>query len=234
MSIQAVILSGGLGTRLRAVNPEVPKPMVKVADRPFLEHLIIMLRRHGLEKFLFLLSYKSQVIIDFAGMLSQKMKIKIDWSVEPEPMGTGGAVKLAENKLETEFLLINGDSYLDMDYEGLVKSFRKSGLDAVMSIYDNSRNTNVINNVGVDRDGFVVKYKKADPDAKLSHVDAGVIAFKKEVTRLIPSGKVCSLENEIYQKLIDKKQFGSYVTQTRFYDIGTPERLKEFEGMVGR
>ena len=231
--MQAVILSGGLGTRLRVVDDTVPKPMVKIAGHPFLFYLTNMLRRRGISEMLFLLAYKSDIVIRFLDELGRSEGLRVAYSVEPSPMGTGGALRHAVNKLADDFLVINGDSYLDMDYVDLGVRFKTSCLDAMMTVYDNSSKTDVISNVAIGSDGLVVDYRKGQPEAKLGYVDAGVLAMKLNVVvDLIPAGRVCSLENEIYMKLISGGKLGSYVTSNRFYDIGTPERLCEFEKAV--
>jgi len=233
MLMQAVILSGGLGTRLRAVDNTVPKPMVRIAGQPFLFYLINMLRRRGISDMLFLLSYKSDIVVSFLEELKESDGLRMSYSIEPSPMGTGGALRHACGKLADEFFVVNGDSYLDMDYEDLSGHFRGSGLDAMMTLYDNSRKTDVINNVAVGSDGLLTDYRKGQLDANFGYVDAGVLAMKQNVVvDLIPAGRVCSLEHEIYPKLISGRRFGSYVTNNRFYDIGTPERLCEFEKVV--
>jgi NDP-sugar pyrophosphorylase family protein len=233
MVMQAVILSGGLGTRLRSVDETVPKPMVKVAGQPFLHYLTKMLRRRGISEMLFLLAYKSEVVVRYIEGLGRSSDLRADYSVEPSPMGTGGALRHASGKLADAFFVINGDSYLDMDYNDLGGRFMASGLDAMMTVYDNSEKTDVICNVAAGGDGLITDYRKGAPEARLGYVDAGVLAMKRNVVvDLIPPGRVCSLEHEIYGKLISGRRFGSYVTSHRFYDIGTPERLREFEKAV--
>jgi mannose-1-phosphate guanylyltransferase len=193
-----------------------------------------MLNRRGISKMLFLPSYKSEVIVDFLKMENDRTGLSANWSVEPSPLGTGGALKHADTLREDSFFVSNGDSYLEMDYAGLAGKFKESGADAMMTIYDNSAHTNVPNNVAVAADGAVVRYSKEKTGKDLNFVDAGVLAMRRRVADLIPAGEICSLENEIYPKLIEGKRFRTFLTRERFYDIGTPERLKEFERMITR
>ncbi|RJR12567.1 hypothetical protein C4588_01930 [Candidatus Parcubacteria bacterium] len=235
MSIQAVILAGGLGTRLRSVDSTVPKPLIKICGKPFLYYQMMMLRRRGISRMLFLLSYKNQLIVDFLAAFQNEMDVAISYCVEKTPLGTGGALRHGLEKLEEQFLVLNGDSYLDMDYAGFSDHFISSGLDAVMTVYDNAEDTDVIRNAGVTSGGLIYAYSKSDPLLNLGYVDAGVLAMRRDVVvDLIPSGKVCSMEIEVYPRLIARKTFGAYVIAQRFYDIGTPERLKEFTQVMGK
>lgn len=214
------------------MDAATPKPMVQVAGAPFLLHLIRMLRRRGISEMLFLLAYKSEVVVDFLKRENGHDGLSAAWSVEPSPLGTGGALKHAEKLLPDAFYVINGDSYLDMDYKGLAGLFGEFNCDAMMTIYDNAADTDVPNNVAVAPDGVVTRYSKTRSGKDLNYVDAGVLAMRRGVLKLIPAGTVYSLENEIYPKLIEKRRFRTYLTHERFYDIGTPERLKEFERMM--
>lgn len=230
--MQAVILAGGLGTRLRSVNAAVPKPMIEVAGKPFLAHLMNMLIRRGLSDFLLLLGHKSEVVLDYVGSCVFP-NCRIAWSVEPSPLGTGGAFKWAESQIAQEFFYINGDTYLDIDYAEVASQFRTSDATGMMVVYDNCEHTDVINNVALNEEGRVAHYKKDALDAPLTHVEAGVLAFRKKVLDLLPpAGQVSSFENEIYGRLIERGDLASFVTRRRFYDIGTPSRLKEFEGVL--
>ena len=235
MTTQAVILSGGLGTRLRSVDATVPKPMIGVAGEPFLMHQIRMLKRHGIGRMLFLLGYKSEIVVDFLKRTAVSEALALEWSVEPVPLGTGGALRLAGGMVDEDFILMNGDSYLDMDYAGWVACFRVGGFDAMMTVYDNADSTDVRNNVKVGPAGRVEVYSRRGNSAVgLTHVDAGVVMMKRSVVGLVNPEGVCSMEDEVYPRLIAAKKMGYYGVSQRFYDIGTPERLKEFEGTLAK
>ena len=229
--MQTVILAGGLGTRLRSITGDVPKPLVTVNGAPFLLHLVRMLQRHGLYDFLFLLGYQHEMIVEFLQSGSIK-DAKLDWSIESEPMGTGGALKLAEPKIKDHFLLINGDSYLDMDYRSLINTYEKNHKQALMVVYDNAMHTDVTENVKVDREGCIAGYDKENRDGSMTHVDAGALVFNNSILASMPNNQVCSLEKEIYPILINQQQMLAYPIVERFYDIGTPDRYAEFEEIV--
>lgn len=230
--MQVVILCGGLGTRLKSVNPDLPKPLVPVAGKPFLAHQIDMLKGHGFSDFLFLPSYRSEAIV---GFLRKQKGLSARWSVEPSPMGTAGALKLAEPLLAEEFFLLNGDSYLDLDYAAVETAFRDSGAEMLLVVYDNATGTDVPNNVEVNARNEVVRYERGGGAGEgLTHVDAGVLVMKKSGVGGVPAGRPCSMEQDVYPPLIRRRALRAFPSSQRFYDIGTPERLREFEALFAK
>ena len=117
--MQVAILCGGLGTRLKSVTKNMPKPMVVVLGKPFLYHQLNLLHSQGFNSFLLLAGYGSQYIIDYF----EDSSLKVEYSVELSPLGTGGCLLYAKNKLDDRFLLLNGDSYLDIDYRLPIQYF---------------------------------------------------------------------------------------------------------------
>ena len=217
--MQAVILAGGLGTRLRPVTHKVPKPMVEVNGKPFLEYLILLLKKNGIDDIVLLIGHLGEQIKGYFGDGS-KFGVNIKYSVEEELLGTGGAIKNAESLLNDVFLVLNGDTYLDTDYSALISSFK--GSLGVVVVYKSEDKE--VNNIRLNKN-LVAEYKKGSP---LDFADAGVQIFKKDILKLMPAGKV-SLETEIYPKLIKQKQLRAFVTENKFYDIGTFKRLEIFK-----
>src|SRR3989338_1997571 len=121
--MQTVILAGGRGTRLSPITNMIPKPMVTVKDKPFLEYLLLMLKRNSLEKILLCVGYLGEKIEVYFGD-GRRLGMEIKYSYEKEPLGTAGGLKLAENLLEEEFLVLYGDSYLDIDYSAFIYFFQ--------------------------------------------------------------------------------------------------------------
>jgi NDP-sugar pyrophosphorylase family protein len=226
--LQAVVLAGGLGTRLRPITERIPKPMVEVAGRPFLETIIRHLADQEFRRILLLLGYLGERIVDHFGD-GRSCGVKLDYAWEKSPLGTGGAVRNALDELEEDFLLLYGDSYLPIDYRPVAAALRQSGALGLIVVYDNGRgDTGVPENVATDAQGWVTRYAKGEGGADLRYVEAGVLAFRREVFARLPAGRVIALEQEIYPKLIAERQLFSFVSGQRFYDIGTPERLEEF------
>ncbi|MCX5712840.1 MAG: sugar phosphate nucleotidyltransferase [Candidatus Omnitrophica bacterium] len=188
-NMQAVILAGGLGTRLKPITHKTPKVMVEISGRPFLLYLLEMLKAKGLNRILLLIGYLGGYVKDyFQG--GSRFGLSISYSVDEELLGTGGALKKAESK-----------------------------------IYDNKRRE-MKDNILVDDMNRIIRYDKNDSNG-LCGVDAGVLAFKKEVLNLIPSGRKVSFEESVYQDLIKQEQFFAVLTGIKFLDIGSFEMLKK-------
>jgi len=230
--MQAVILCGGLGTRLRPLTLNIPKPMVQVAGRPFMEHQLRYLARFGIEDALILTGYKGEVVEEYFGG-GGSLGLRIRYSREEEPLGTGGALVKAGGLLGERFFLLYGDSFLPMDYGDAARTFDDAGRMAMMVIYDNADDTTVPNNVGIDEDALmVIDYAKHR--GGMSYVEAGVLALRREVLELMPSGGAFSMEEVLYPRLIETGEMAAYKSSERFYDIGTEGRLREFEAVCGR
>ncbi len=227
--MQAVILAGGLGTRLRPITEHIPKPMVEVAGEPFLARIVRWLAQHDFRDQLLLLGYRGEVVSDYFED-GHRFGISIEYSREPSPLGTGGAIRYALEKLEDEFLLLYGDSYLPIDYKQVVGAFlTPPPCNGLMVVYDNRlADTGVTSNVAVDGDGWVARYAKNQLDSDLQYVEAGVQCFRKQVFESLPARRVISLEQELYPALIANQQIRAFSTPQRFFDIGTPQRLEEF------
>jgi NDP-sugar pyrophosphorylase family protein len=230
--MQVVILAGGLGTRLRPLTEVVPKPMVPVRGRPFLDYLIQYLAAQGFRRFLLLVGYLGGRVQDHYGDGSG-FGVNIEYAWEETPLGTGGALRRALSLLENDFLLLYGDSFLPIDYRPLTANFLSSGLSAMVVVYDNRiAHTGVKNNVAIGDCGLVTCYRKGVDAPDLQYVEAGALCLRREVIAPIPEGAVVSLEEEVFPSLIARRQLGGAVTSQRFFDIGTPSRLEEFSRSV--
>jgi NDP-sugar pyrophosphorylase family protein len=214
--IQAVILAGGLGTRLGSLTRDMPKPMMSVAGKPYLEHQLRRLHKQGITNILLLTGYLGEQIQAYFGDGSD-WGLTIRYSREEIPMGTGGGLRDAANLLDQRFLLIYGDSYLPIDYADVWRTLLASPGRGLMAI-----------------DGrLVTRYDKgAVDDPELRYVEAGILAFHRSIIELIPPQGPVSLEERVFPVLIANGQMTAYVTTQRFYDIGTPERLRIIEEVL--
>ncbi len=232
--MQAVILAGGLGTRMRPITETIPKPMIMVAGKPFLQHQLELLRDAGIARALLLVAYLGEQIREYFGD-GAKFGCNVSYSFEPSLLGTGGALKNAEAQLQNYFVLVNGDTYLAIDYSELVGKFAEANCSALIVAYEKPAAVsqhipaNILpNNLGVDVEGVVTAYRKRDPEG-LSHIDAGVIVLKKGILAGFVTGQKCSLEEEIYPKLIARGEMRAWVTREPFYDMGSPQGLAALE-----
>jgi len=232
-TIQAAILAGGLGVRLRPLTYEVPKSMVPVAGKPYLEHQLRLLAEQDVRDVVLLTGYLGNQIEDRFGDGSA-LGLAIRYSRESGPLGTGGAFLQARHLLADDFLVIYGDSYMPIHYPGLVHRMRAANAPGALAVYDNRHGgTSVRNNIALTPGGLVAQYAKDAKDApapKLTHVDAGVAALANSALDLLDHAlERPSLESGLYAKLAARRSLLAYETKQRFYDIGTPERLKSIE-----
>lgn len=223
LDCQAVILAGGLGTRMRPVTEAIPKPMIPVCGKPFLQHQLELLRSNGIERVLLLVSYLGEQIEHYF-QRGDSMKMKIGYSYESSPLGTGGALKNAQAKLEEKFLLLNGDTFLDVDYAAVIDDFQRYQPQALI-VARKSPDMPVPNNLAVSSDGKVTAYQKRNPE-NMTCTDAGAIVLSREVLNDIASAQVCSLEEQIFPKLIRRGEMRAWITPEPFFDMGSPAGLQ--------
>ena len=216
-----VILSGGLGTRLGPLAEGLPKPMVTVAGRPFLEHVVRQLAGQGFPEILLLVGYKAEIIESHFGD-GAAFGLRVRYSREPEPSGTGGALKLAGPFIQDRFLMLYGDLYRDFDYMDFCT--RHTCALAVYP-YIPGLTTIACANVGLDLEGKrVARYAKGDPGARLTHVDAGFGIFGQEALQLLPAGNT-SFEEQVYPTLAASGKLDAELVDRGFFDIGNPADL---------
>ena len=228
--MQVVILAGGLGTRLRPVTTQIPKPMVPVAGVPYLEHQLRLLAKQGLTDVVLLTGHLGEQISDYF-QTGSSLGLRLRYSREQAPMGTGGALRERRSLLDDEFLVIYGDSYLPIEYATVGRRLQASHADGVLVLYhDPHGETDVPGNVAMDERGRVTRYDKSGTaDPELRYVEAGVLALRRSVVDLIPPSGAVSLEQEVFPRLIERRALVGLPTTQRFYDIGTPDRLRAIE-----
>jgi len=227
--MQVVIPAGGLGRRLKPLTEEVPKSMIPIQGKPFLEHQLNLLRRCGISDIVLCVGYLGEKIRDYFGD-GKKFGVNIKYSEETEKLlGTAGALKNAWDLLDDTFFVTYGDAYLILDYRGVMryfKKFNKLGLMVVYKNFDRYDKSNVV------VEGDLIKvYNKQRRAPDMVYIDFGVSVLRKKALDLIPKGKVIDLE-EFYHELIRRKELLAFETPQRFYEIGSEKGLKEFEKLV--
>ncbi|MDE2490876.1 MAG: NTP transferase domain-containing protein [Elusimicrobia bacterium] len=217
-----VILCGGLGTRLGAAAAGLPKPLVPVGDRTFLDLLIDHAARHGFKRFILCVGHK-------AGAVESRIRggggREILFSRETAPLGTAGALKLCEPlRRSRTSLVMNGDSLCEFDPRALLEAHARGGGPATLAVVP----------AGGRTDGGFVELAPSGEIARFSEkteaarwINAGVYALDDAVWREIPPGRACSLEREVFPSLLGRGLRG-WVAPAELHDIGTPERLEAF------
>lgn len=225
--MQAVILAGGLGTRLKPFTDEHPKPMIPIEGIPFIEYLIRQVADFGIEKIVLLLGYKAEEIQDFLGDGS-RYDVSITYRTTPVEFDTGARIKDAEEVLEDRFMLMYCDNYCPINYETAYRKFIESDCLIQISAYIN-KDGYTKNNV-LFQDDLVEIYDKKRAQKNLNAVDIGYALIKKEVLRFLPDDN-CNFETEVYPRVVSLGKMGCFTTEHRYYSIGSWERIeltKEF------
>lgn len=219
---QAVILAGGVGARLRPLTYTTPKPMILVNNRPYLEYLIELLKQNGISEIVLLLGYLSEKIVDHFGDGSN-FGINIKYSIGDVSFETGKRIKDAESLIKDHFLLMYCDNYWPLNLQRLIDLHDKNQTSATVTVYTN-KDSMTRNNIYVDKDGYVVKYDKTRTDKNLNGVEIGFFIIDKEIMGLMPNNNF-SFEKEILPQLIEKRLLSGYLTDHRYYSIGSLERI---------
>ncbi len=223
---QVVVLMGGLGTRLGLTDR--PKAMADINGRPFFDYELMMLKRWGFWRFLFLVGHQADQIEDYYGDGSgQGLEIRYSRDGRSQ-LGTGGALKKAEAMLDEHFILLYGDSFMDMDYRELVyrsRLEREAGKAGVMAVLKNEGRYDTSN--VIFRDGTLFLYDKAERSADMQYIDYGVSMLSKEVLAGIEPGKPCDL-SEVLTALSKAGKLAGQEVCKRFYEIGSPASRDEF------
>lgn len=226
--LQALVLAGGAGTRLRSVlSDTVNKTMAPIAGKPFLEYLIVHLQKQSIADIILAVGYKADSIASYFGQ-GERWGVRLVYSCEQDFLGTGGAVKLAEDRIQgNEFLVINGDTFFDVDLGELVR-FHQSRRAAATLALAQVENAARFGAVDVDEGGRIVSFREKDARAYAGLINGGTYVFSRAVLEMIPTGQVCSLERDVCPALIGHNLYGQSFPGF-FIDIGVPadyERLQ--------
>lgn len=228
--MQAVILAGGLGTRLRPLTESVPKPMVLVNGRPFLEYELALLKNGGVDDFVVCVGHLHRHIEAHFGD-GRKFGVAMRYTHDGErPLGPAGALKKAEPLLDDEFFVTYGDVYLRAPYKEMMQKVLTSGRKAVMGAYRND-NRHGRSDLRV-RHGVIVAYDKSGGPG-MRWINYGVTAMRRRALEEVPTGREVG-EEEFYGDLIRRGELLAFPIGRRPYEIGTPESLADFTKFVAR
>jgi len=227
--MQIVVLAGGRGTRLRPLTEELPKSMIPVKGKPFLQYQIELFKRSGITNIVLCVGYLAEKIMECFGDGSA-FGVKIRYSVEGNRLlGTAGALKRAEPLLDAVFFLTYGDAYLVLDYADVIACFQRSDKLGMMVVYKNLNRYDRSN--VVLKDGCVKVYDKRRQTPDMVYIDYGVSILRREALGLIPSNVVMDLQ-EFYRVLIEQGKLIAYETYKRFHEVGSFKGLEEFKRLV--
>jgi NDP-sugar pyrophosphorylase family protein len=224
-----VILCGGLATRLGSLTKNVPKSLIKIYEKPFLQYQIEILKKRSINDIVLCVGHLSEQIKEYFGN-GEKFGVNIKYSYDGDKqLGPIGAIKNAEKLLEKEFFIMYGDSYLDIDFQKIssyFNEFDKLGLMAVYKNFDKYDKSNLI-----IKNNMIIAYGEKERTKDMVYIDSGTSILKKEALNLIPKQTFFST-GDFFTKLISKNELLAFEIEKRFYHIGNPEALEEFSNFI--
>lgn len=228
--MKVVMLSGGLGKRLRAAINDKPKSMAPILGKPFLEYQIEHLKKYGMKEIVLCVGYLASQIQNYFKD-GAEFKVDIQYAVEKKLLGTGGALKNSEPYLENgTFLALNADSYLEINLSDFLQYHKKKKSSVTIALTQVSE-TEKYGSVKMDGNNRITEFLEKDKERRPNiMVNAGVYLFEREVLNYIPPGKKMSLERDVFPLLLKKKipLFG-YLCSGYFIDIGTPQSYLQIQ-----
>ena len=224
--MQAIVLVGGEGTRLRPLTSDVPKPAVTLVDRPFLAYAIEWLAAHGVTEIVLACGFLPEVLREALGDEEERAGVRITYVAEPEPLGTAGAIRFAAeaigDRLEDRFFALNGDVLADLDLSALMRTHRERGARATIGLHPVD-DSSAYGLVRCDEEGKVLEFLEKIGEAVPGEINAGAYVLERSVLDLVPAGRACSIEREVFPRLVDDGLCG-LLLDGYWMDIGTPER----------
>ena len=226
--MQAILLAGGLGTRLRSVVSDRPKPMALIEGRPFMEYVTRELVRSGMTDIIFAVGYKGTMVEEYFGD-GERFGFHASYAYEETLLGTAGAIKNAGRFVtEERFFVLNADTFYQIDYTRLKRLQDSLDLDMALvlrEVPDVSRYGQAI----LDGKGFLTVFNEKTEETRMGTINGGIYLMRRSLMDTIPEGKV-SLENDMIPKwLREGKGLGGFVNDGYFIDIGIPEAYRQFQ-----
>jgi NDP-sugar pyrophosphorylase family protein len=224
MMLPVAILAGGLATRLRPITETIPKALVDVAGRPFAEHQVDWLCAQGIERIVFLVGYRGDMVRAALGD-GARWGLSIEYVFDgPTLLGTGGALRRARDVLGDAFFVMYGDSYLDCDLRAIERTFLESGRPAMMTVFGNANRWDASN--VLFENGRIVRYDKLHRTAGMTHIDYGLGILSSMALEPYPSREPFDLAT-VYADMANKGLLAAHEVTSRFYEIGSAHGLAE-------
>ena len=225
--MQAVLLAGGLGTRLKSVVNDRPKPMALIEGKPFMEYVVHELSRHGITEIIFAVGYKGSMVEEYF-QDGKKFGVTVSYAYEEELLGTAGAIKNAGRFITEDFFyVLNADTFYQIDYSRLLTIRQEKDLEMALVL----RQVPDVSRYGraVLTDGMLTAFNEKTKEAVSGTINGGIYLMNRNLLKEIPEGKV-SLENEMIPRwLSEGRRLGGFVNDGYFIDIGIPEAYYQFQ-----
>lgn len=221
--MKAVILAGGLGTRLRPYTKSLPKPMLPLGGKPILEYEIEWARKNGIKEIVLCVSYLRNKIEDYFGD-GEKFGVKIEYAISKKPLATAGQLKTAEKFIDDTFVCLYGDSIYNFSLRNMIKHHKKSKANVTMSLFDYRFNLKY-GVIDTKKSGQVTAWnEKPEFSAK---INIGCYVMEPEVLKLIPKNKEYGMDDVIRKVLSRKKKVSSVTSKNGFIDIGDKDTYEK-------
>jgi N-acetyl-alpha-D-muramate 1-phosphate uridylyltransferase len=222
--LTVTILAGGLATRLRPMTETVPKSLLEVNGEPFVLHQLRLLRANGFSRVVICVGHLGEMVRRVIGDGSA-VGLQVDYSFDgPALLGTAGAVRNALPMVGESFFVMYGDSYLPCDFGAIARNFESAGVLGMMTVYRNEGKWDTSNvEFGAGR---ILAYSKTNRSPRMSYIDYGLGVFRAEAFHNLSVGVPCDL-TELYSDLLERKQLAAFEVRERFYEIGSPQGLRE-------
>ncbi len=215
-------------TLLRHITEKIPKSLGEIAGEPFINHQLRLLAREGITDVVLCIGYLGEMVRAVVGDGSS-FGLRVAYSFDgPVLQGTGGAIRQALPLLGPEFIIMYGDSYLDIPYAPIVAHFRQSGLPGLMTVFANAGRWDTSNIEFAD--GQIVHYSK-QPTPEMQHIDYGLGIIRAEAFGGMPKDGPFDL-SDVYRRLIANRQMAGYLVGTRFYEIGSRAGIADLEALL--
>ena len=221
--MKAVILAGGLGTRLQPYTTFVPKPMLPLGEKPLLEHLIEWLKKNGIKSTVLCVSYLRKTIEDYFED-GERFGMNIEYAIASKPLATAGQLKTAEKFIDKSFVCVYGDSIFDFDLKTMVKQHLKKKSFITMSLYEYKTKLNY-GVIETAKNGRVVGWNEK-PEIR-ANINIGCYVMEPQVFDLIPSNKPYGMDDVIKKAILKKKVVNSFLIKKGFMDIGDKTSYKK-------
>jgi mannose-1-phosphate guanylyltransferase len=224
--MQAIVLVGGEGTRLRPLTDSTPKPALTLVDRPLLAYMIEWLAGHGVTEVVLACGFLPDVLREALAGEEERAGTRIRYVVEPEPLGTAGAIRFAADALgddlDERFLALNGDVLTDLDLSALLRAHEKWNATAILGLHP-VEDSSPFGLVESDSDGRVLQFLEKTGERRPGEVNAGMYVLERAVLDLVPPSENVSLERDVFPRLVGEGLHGLRL-DGYWLDIGTPER----------
>ena len=221
--MKAVILAGGLGTRLQPYTTFIPKPMLPLGDKPLLEHLIAWLRKNGVKSIVLCVSYLRKSIEDYFEN-GKRFGVSIEYAIANKPLATAGQLKTAEQFIDDTFVCVYGDSIFDFSLKNMISQHKKKRSYITMSLYEYKTKLSY-GVIETSKNGKVTGWNEK-PEIK-ANINIGCYVMEPQIFSLIPKNKPYGMDDVIRKAISNKKNVGSFLTKKGFLDIGDKSSYKK-------